>query len=143
MNTFEAQILTPEGSLYEGVVTGVKVPGMQGSFEIKSNHASIVSTLEIGSVLVRRNGDPNLVFAVSGGFVEMNENKLTLLAEAAENVEDIDVERARESRKRALTRMGKSGIDKERAVQSLRRAENRLKLAGASIEAGQTETAAS
>jgi len=142
MNTFEAQILTPEGSLYEGVVTGVKVPGLQGSFEIKSHHASIVSTLEIGSVLVRRNGDPNLVFAVSGGFVEMNDNKLTLLAEAAENVDDIDVERARESRKRALKRMGKSGIDKDRSVQSRLRAENRLKLAGANVEDEKTEAAA-
>tara|TARA_R100001244_G_C5136066_1_gene126891 strand:+ start:26 stop:193 length:168 start_codon:yes stop_codon:yes gene_type:complete len=54
MSTFIAQILTPEGSLFEGDVTGVKMPGTEGSFEVKANHAPIVSTLEEGDVLVRK-----------------------------------------------------------------------------------------
>ncbi|MEQ8525396.1 ATP synthase F1 subunit epsilon [Gracilimonas sp.] len=83
MSTFNAQILTPNGSLFEGEVTGVKLPGTQGSFEVKANHAPIVSTLEKGNVLVRKNdGDSN--FSISGGFVEVNNNKLTLLAESVE-----------------------------------------------------------
>lgn len=81
MSTFIAQILTPEGSLFEGDVTGVKMPGTQGSFEVKANHAPIVSTLEEGEVLVRKSeGDTN--YKISGGFVEVAENKLTLLAES-------------------------------------------------------------
>jgi F-type H+-transporting ATPase subunit epsilon len=81
MSTFIAQILTPEGSLFEGDVTGVKMPGTQGSFEVKANHAPIVSTLEEGDVLVRKSeGDTN--YRISGGFVEVAENKLTLLAES-------------------------------------------------------------
>jgi len=82
MSTFTAQILTPEGSLFEGEVTGVKMPGTQGSFEVKANHAAIVSTLEEGEVVVRKSeGQSN--YRISGGFVEVAENKLTLLAESA------------------------------------------------------------
>lgn len=81
MSSFIAQILTPEGSLFEGDVTGVKMPGTQGSFEVKANHAPIVSTLEEGEVLVRKSeGETN--YKISGGFVEVAENKLTLLAES-------------------------------------------------------------
>jgi F-type H+-transporting ATPase subunit epsilon len=83
MSTFNAQILTPNGSLFEGEVSGVKLPGTQGSFEVKANHAPIVSTLEKGTVLVRKSGG-DVTYAISGGFVEVNNNKLTLLAESVE-----------------------------------------------------------
>ncbi|MFD2532374.1 ATP synthase F1 subunit epsilon [Gracilimonas halophila] len=83
MSTFNAQILTPNGSLFQGEVSGVKLPGTQGSFEVKANHAPIVSTLEKGNVLVRK-ADGDTTYAISGGFVEVNNNKLTLLAESVE-----------------------------------------------------------
>lgn len=83
MSTFNAQLLTPDGSLFEGEVTGVQLPGTLGSFEVKHNHAAIVSSVEEGEVLVRKS-DGDLVFTISGGFVEVNNNKLTLLAESAE-----------------------------------------------------------
>lgn len=81
MSTFKAQILTPEGSLFEGDVTGVQMPGVMGSFEVKANHAPIVSALEEGKVLVRK-ADGDLNYNISGGFVEVAKNKLTLLAES-------------------------------------------------------------
>ncbi len=81
MAGFQAQILTPNGSLFEGEVTGVQMPGVMGSFEVKANHAPIVSALEKGNVLVRKeDGDMN--YTISGGFVEVARNKLTLLAES-------------------------------------------------------------
>ena len=81
MSTFHAQILTPEGTLFEGNVTGVQMPGSQGSFEVKANHAAIVSTLDEGRVLVRKNGE-DVTYKISGGFVEVNNNTLTLIAES-------------------------------------------------------------
>ena len=81
MSTFTAQILTPEGSLFEGEVTGVQMPGVMGSFEVKANHAPIVSALEKGPVLVRQTSGP-VNYSISGGFVEVADNKLTLLAES-------------------------------------------------------------
>lgn len=131
MNSFEAQILTPEGSLFDGQVTGVQVPGVQGSFEVKTLHADIISTLEVGHILVRKADGDELIFAVSGGFVEVHDNKLALLAEAAEPVSEIDVERAREAKQRARERLESDDkdIDKERARKALKRANNRIKLA--------------
>lgn len=81
MAGFQAQILTPNGSLFEGEVTGVQMPGVMGSFEVKANHAPIVSSLEKGNVLVRKE-DGDLSYVISGGFVEVAKNKLTLLAES-------------------------------------------------------------
>ncbi len=81
MAGFQAQILTPNGSLFEGEVTGVQMPGVMGSFEVKANHAPIVSSLEKGNVLVRKE-DGDLFYTISGGFVEVAKNRLTLLAES-------------------------------------------------------------
>ena len=130
MNTFKAQVLTPEGSLFDGEVTGVRLPGTMGSFEVKTLHADIISTLEIGEVIIRKVEGEEQRLAVTGGFVEVVDNKLTLLAEAAERIEEIDVPRAEAARERARQRLasGEEQIDKERAKKSLKRAENRIKL---------------
>lgn len=82
MSTFHAQILTPAGAVFEGEVTGVQMPGTLGKFEVKANHAPIVSTLEEGNILVRVAQSDDLNFTISGGFVEVNQNNLTLLAES-------------------------------------------------------------
>lgn len=130
MNSFKAQVLTPEGTLFDDEVNGVRVPGEMGSFEVKTDHANIISSLEVGEVLVRKATGEEKHFAITGGFVEVVDNKLTLLAEAAEPVEEIDVERAKQARERARQRLDSDDpdIDKERARKALKRAENRLKL---------------
>ncbi len=130
MNTFSAQILTPEGSIFDDEVTGVRVPGEMGSFEVKTLHANIISSLDIGEILVRKAAGGEQSFSVTGGFVEVVDNKLTLLAEAAEPVDKIDVERAKEAKERAVKRLesGDKEVDKERARKALKRAENRIKL---------------
>lgn len=130
MNTFSAQILTPEGSIFDDEVTGVRIPGEMGSFEVKTLHANIISSLSIGEILVRKADGGEQHFAVTGGFVEVVDNNLTLLAEAAEPVKEIDVERAKEAKQRAQQRLESDdkNIDKERAKKALKRAENRIKL---------------
>jgi len=130
MNSFKAQILTPEGSLFDDEVTGVRVPGAMGSFEVKTLHANIISSLAVGNILVRKATGDEQNFAVTGGFVEVVDNTLTLLAEAAEPVEEIDVERAKEAKQRAKKRLEADDpdIDKDRARKALERAENRIKL---------------
>tara|TARA_B100000900_G_C20435035_1_gene656608 strand:- start:365 stop:622 length:258 start_codon:yes stop_codon:yes gene_type:complete len=81
MSTFKAKILTPVGAVFEGNVTGVRMPGTLGSFEVKQNHAPIVSTLQSGDVAVHtETGD--YLFTISGGVVEMVSNDLTLLADS-------------------------------------------------------------
>lgn len=129
--TFQAQILTPIGALFDGEVTGVQVPGEGGSFEMKFNHAPIISTLDIGVVRLMTEQNQALYYAVSGGFVEMNDNRLTLLAEAAESAADIDIERARSARERALGKLADrdKSIDRDLFERALSRAENRLRIA--------------
>lgn len=122
--------MTPEGTLFDGEVKGVQLPGTMGSFEVKTLHADIISTLEIGRIVVRKADGEQKIFAISGGFVEVHDNMLTLLAEAAEPIKEIDVKRAEAARERARERLSSNdkSIDRERAQKALARAENRIKL---------------
>lgn len=141
MSVFKAQILTPEGQPFDGEVTGMQMPGTEGSFEVKALHASLISTLEIGRVLIRKPGNVEEVFSISGGFVEVNDNKLTLLAEAAEPVSKIDLERAKAAQIRAKERLssGDKSVDKARARKALARAENRIKISASFSTTTHTE----
>lgn len=132
INSLDAQILTPEGALFDGEVTGVRMPGAEGSFEVKPMHAPIISTLKPGLIIVRKPDGQELQFAVSGGLVEVHDNMLNLLAEAAEPISEIDVARAKKAKERAQKRLKESAhdsnIDRERAEKAKKRAENRIKL---------------
>ncbi len=132
MNSLDAQILTSEHALFDGEVTGVRMPGGDGSFEVRPSHAPIISTLKPGLILVRTTSGEELRFAVSGGVVEYYDNALSLLAEAAERVEKIDVERAKSAKQRAEERIKKAAsddsIDLVRAEKARVRAKNRIKL---------------
>ncbi|MGF1669276.1 MAG: ATP synthase F1 subunit epsilon [Balneolaceae bacterium] len=83
--SFKARVLTPEQILFEGDVTGVQVPGMNGKFEMLFNHAPIISSLVEGSVRIRKTGSEDLLFSIDSGFLEMNNNQLTILAESAKD----------------------------------------------------------
>lgn len=127
----EAQILTPDGVVFNDEVIGFQVPGEEGNFEIKKNHASLISNLEIGRIRAKLSEIEIQNFAVSGGFIEVVNNKIYLLAEAAERVDDIDQERAENAKERAEKRLKdrQTDTDHERARKAWVRAENRLKIA--------------
>jgi F-type H+-transporting ATPase subunit epsilon len=127
--TFHAQILTPEGSLFDGDVEGVQVPGKSGDFLMLFNHAPIVSSLDVGRVIIKKPDNSETVYAVSGGFVEMNDNKMTMLAEKAEEASEIDVEEARKLRADAKERLKDVKNDREKAEKDLAIADNKLKIA--------------
>ncbi len=74
------EILTPDKKVYEGEATSVTVPGTLGLFEILNHHAPIISTLQDGKLSVRGNGKSE-VFLITGGVVEVLDNKVTVLAE--------------------------------------------------------------
>ena len=127
-------IITPYGAVYEGLATGVNLPGTEGAFEVKFNHASLMSMLDIGKIIVREKGGKEEVFSVNGGFVEVNDNRVTVLAESAENVRDIDFERARVAREKATAKIKDDKAQKAaqdevlKGELALRRAINRIKL---------------
>jgi len=82
------EILTPEKKLYSGEVYGVQMPGISGSFEVLEKHAPLVSALKAGRVKVLKDKQSHVAFFdITGGFVEVLNNKVTLLAEGAIVVE--------------------------------------------------------
>lgn len=79
------EILTPEKRLYAGDVYGVQLPGIAGSFEVLERHAPLVSALGKGTikVILDRNGQDIARFDVSGGFIEVLDNRVSVLVEGA------------------------------------------------------------
>ena len=76
------EILTPEEKVFEGTVELVSVPGTKGSFQILNMHAPIISTLEKGEIKVRQSKTQEDIFTISGGVVEVRDNKIIILAES-------------------------------------------------------------
>lgn len=130
--TMTLQIITPERTVLKDVSTdAVVVPVTDGSMGILHNHAPMVTTLRTGVLRYKQGGTYKRV-AVSGGFLELSNNHISILADAAESGESVDVLRAQEARKRAEARLRDrtANSDRARAEASLRRAINRLKAAG-------------
>lgn len=75
------EILTPEKKLFSGNVQGVQLPGVDGLFEILDKHAPLVSALGMGNVKVLQKGIEAETYAIQGGFVEVLDNKTTVLVE--------------------------------------------------------------
>ena len=77
----QLEIITAESQLYSGEVTSVKLPGMDGEFEILDNHAPVISTLDKGIIRVIDNNNKTENFEVNGGVIEMQNNKIIVLAD--------------------------------------------------------------
>ena len=94
------EIVTPERRAFTGDVDEVIVPGSEGEMGILPHHAPLLTTLKYGIIKVRFQGQETF-FTVAGGIAEVQPNIVTILADAAENVEEIDISRAESARKRA------------------------------------------
>ena len=75
------EIITPEKQLFSGEVTSVKFPGTNGEFETLNNHAPIISTLSKGEIRVICTKKDTQKFNVNGGVIEMQNNKIIVLAD--------------------------------------------------------------
>ncbi|MDI9440558.1 MAG: F0F1 ATP synthase subunit epsilon [Firmicutes bacterium] len=131
MATLQLRVLTQERTVVSKEVEYVKLPGKDGSFGIMSGHAPLMAPLEMGIVEFGPREGKKRKVALGGGFVEMRDNQLTVLARTAELDEEIDVLRAREAKERAERRLAESRdeIDYHRARLALQRALLRLKVA--------------
>lgn len=125
-------IITPEGTVLQGAETdAVVLPSTEGSMGILFNHAPMVTTLKVGVLRYKQGGTYKRV-ALTGGFLELSNNRITVLADTAETGESIDVLRAQEARKRAEERLRdrRANVDRARAEIALQRAVARLRAAG-------------
>ena len=78
----QLEIVTPDSKVYEGEITSIALPGIDGSFQILNNHAPIVSALGTGKMKVVDSENQTQEYTISGGVVEMNNNKVIVLAES-------------------------------------------------------------
>jgi F-type H+-transporting ATPase subunit epsilon len=128
--TFELLVLTPTRTLMQEPVESVIAPGSEGYLGILPHHAPLITALKPGKLTVRDRGGRTRLYALSGGFLEVSNNRAVILADSLEEPERIDVERARRAVSRARERMKDGGrCDMARAQASLERAQNRIRVA--------------
>ncbi len=127
MATMRLEIVTAERTVYSEDVDMLLAPGIDGQLGILPNHAPLLTALQPGEIRVDKDGDESYM-AVSGGFLEVLGNRVTILADTAERAEEIDIERAEAAVRRAEERIASrtSDMDLQRAVFSLRRSQARL-----------------
>jgi F-type H+-transporting ATPase subunit epsilon len=126
------EIITQERKLYDDEVDIVNLPGIEGQMGILPEHAPLVTALNFGEVRVRK-GDDEEIFAVGGGVVQVAHNHVIILADSAEQADEIDIARAEEARRRAaeLVAAGPQLDPGQLAAieAAIRRADLRLKVA--------------
>lgn len=98
--TIRCEIVSQDRMVFEGDADMVIAPSVEGEIGILPDHAPLIATLEMGVIKVRR-GEEEEVFTVTGGFIEVQPDIVTVMAEASEHVDEIDVERAERARQRA------------------------------------------
>jgi F-type H+-transporting ATPase subunit epsilon len=126
------EIVSQDRLVFEGEADIVIVPGSLGEMGILAGHAPLLSTLDLGVIRVKSGSDEH-VFTVTGGFIEVQPDLVTVMADAAENVEDIDIQRAKDAMERASQLLAEeSPADPEtylRIQSALQRSSLRLKTA--------------
>ena len=129
MSEFRLEIVTPTKLMDEGNVDYIRCPGLDGSFGVMANHQNAIIALGIGEIKVTQNKKEHY-FATSGGFAEIEKEKVQLLVETVERSGEIDSNRAEESLNRVKIRKkdAKGELDQARMDVSMTRAMNRLKV---------------
>jgi len=130
---FRLSIVTPEKTFFDSEVASLIVPGSEGYLGVLSNHAPLITALKPGKIEYKDADNNSRFVAVSGGFLEVSGNVATLLADAAEDTKEIDLERARAAKARAWELLKEAGkgegwVDVKRARLAMERASNRIRI---------------
>jgi F-type H+-transporting ATPase subunit epsilon len=125
----DLQIVMPDRPVVSERVDEVEIPGAAGYFGVLPGHAPLLAELMVGELWYRK-GQEKTYVAIAYGFAEVLPDRVTILARLAERAEEIDVERAEASKRRAEERLGlqKSDVDYERARIALMKSLTRLQV---------------
>lgn len=129
--TIQFKIVTPEKVLYDSLVEGVSFPTVDGEITVLPHHIPLIAAIKPGELKIKKDGKEEF-FSVTGGVVEVDGKTITLLADAAEHVSEIDEKRAQEAMQRAQSIMAEQLQDEEsyaEAVAQMERALSRMKIA--------------
>lgn len=127
-DTFQLQIATPERLLVDEQVTSAELPGLNGYMGILAGHAPLMSALGPGVLSYEGGGEGAHVYAIAGGFVEISENQVRVLADNAEAAQDIQVDKARQELEQANRDLhqAKDTGESERALRAAQHAQARI-----------------
>ncbi|MDD4701755.1 MAG: F0F1 ATP synthase subunit epsilon [Desulfovibrio sp.] len=131
MGTLQLEVVTPDKTVVSGEVEMAVCPGVEGEFGVLPKHVSLLSALKIGGLRYKAAGGKEEHVFISGGFADVNNDVLTVLAESAEMAQSIDTARAMAAKERAEKRLTghEEHVDSVRAEAALHRAVVRLQLA--------------
>ena len=113
MANFRLEIVTPKGKIYSKEVEFVLARTTEGDMGILANHAPFVAELAVGEMIVREEKGKEIPYYVSGGFLEISNNNVTILADEAMASELIDLERAKKEAEEAKAKLEKLKEDKD------------------------------
>ena len=126
MSTFLLKIFTPFGKYFDRYVEEIVVQTEEYCLGILPNHAPLIAKVKVSKLTIIQNGERKC-YAVGEGLINVSKDGVTLLLESIEGKKDIDIDRAREAKKRAEERLATLvNIDVERAQKALLRANNRI-----------------
>src|SRR4030043_706916 len=130
MATFKLEIVTAERLVFSEDIDALVAWGVEGQLGILPHHAPLMTMLQPGDLMIRKNKEEEYL-AISGGFLEVRPDKVIILADACERVDEIDIARAEEAKKRAQETMISAPLSVEAGVAeaALRRSLARLKAA--------------
>jgi F-type H+-transporting ATPase subunit epsilon len=128
MPKLDIDIVTAERVVYsDKEVDEIIAPGVEGEFAVLPRHAAFLTMLVPGVVVIKKSGE-EVEMAISGGFVEVRDNRVVVLADTAERAEEVDAERAERARRQASERLAARGTDVDLARAAMERALARLKV---------------
>lgn len=90
MKPFKAQIITPTGTVFDGETTGLQIPGVNGKFEVKHNHASLIALVTKGKARLMDRSRNEEIYSIGTGFVEVHDNNVILMTESAKKEEAVE-----------------------------------------------------
>jgi len=114
-DSFQFELVSPEKLLMSEAVTAVSVPGSEGFFTVMASHAPVMTTVKPGIVIVTKEGGAEEKIFVRGGFADVNEKGLTLLAEQAEPADQVDISALEQSIKDAEEDVSDASDPEEKA----------------------------
>jgi F-type H+-transporting ATPase subunit epsilon len=136
-DTLHVRVVTAERELYSGEANLVSAPGAEGRLGILPHHAALLALLGSGALTIKLGEREEPIF-VSGGFLEVSENTVIVLADTAEHADEIDEARAEEARRRAQEDLAQAQSDEDRAEieAALAREMTRLRVADIARRSG-------
>ena len=126
MKTFLLEIYTPYGKYFDRYVEEVIVPTEEYVLGILPGHAPLIAKVRLGKLEIIREGEKT-IYAHAEGLINVKKDVVTILVDSIESKDEIDIDRAKEAKKRAEERLQQPlNIDVERATRALIRANNRI-----------------